>query len=83
MGKSLEPGELVRLKDIGKYIPLGPTQIRELVIHGLLGKPFPLVPGGRAKAVFKSKIIAYVNTCAAESAKLNEPRCVAPKRASK
>jgi hypothetical protein len=68
-----EPRKMVRVKDICKYIPLGPTQIAEGIRTGKLPKPVKLLPGGRAAVVFEDQLIAIQQKLAAESAKLNEP----------
>lgn len=73
MAKSGEPRKLVRVMDIGKYIPLGPTQIAYRIKSGELPKPVKLF-GGRAAVVFEDDLIAIQQKLAAESAKLNEPR---------
>jgi hypothetical protein len=56
---SEDPEEIIRLKDVqAKFIPLGKTQLAELVKTGHL-KAVPLSPGGRAKGITKGSIIEY------------------------
>jgi hypothetical protein len=53
------PEEIVRLKHVqAKFIPLGKTQLAELVKAGHL-KAVPLSPGGRAKGITKRSIVEY------------------------
>jgi hypothetical protein len=54
---SEDPEEIIRPKDVqAKFIPLGRTQLAELVKAGHL-KAVPLSPGGRAKGITKRSII--------------------------
>jgi hypothetical protein len=53
-----EPHEIIRLKDIGKYLGLAPTQVEAIIKRGLL-QTFSLSPGGRAKGVTKQALIEY------------------------
>jgi hypothetical protein len=56
---SEDPEEIIRPKDVqAKFIPLGKTQLAELVKAGHL-KAVPLSPGGRAKGITKRSIIDY------------------------
>jgi hypothetical protein len=56
---SKSPEEIVRLKVVqARFIPLGKTQLAELVKAGHL-KAVPLSPGGRAKGITKRSIIEY------------------------
>jgi hypothetical protein len=56
---SEDPEEIIRPKDVqAKFIPLGKTQLAELVKAGHL-KAVPLSPGGRAKGITKRSIIEY------------------------
>jgi hypothetical protein len=56
---SEEAEEIVRFKDVrAKFIPLGKTQLADLVKAGHL-KAVPLSPGGRAKGITKRSIIEY------------------------
>jgi hypothetical protein len=54
-----DPEEIIRPKDVqARFIPLGKTQLAELVKAGHL-KAVPLSPGGRAKGITKRSIIEY------------------------
>jgi hypothetical protein len=56
---SKDPEEIIRPKDVqARFIPLGKTQLAELVKAGHL-KAVPLSPGGRAKGITKRSIIEY------------------------
>jgi hypothetical protein len=56
---SEDPEEIIRPKDVqARFIPLGKTQLAELVKAGHL-KAVPLSPGGRAKGITKRSIIEY------------------------
>jgi len=54
----VKPHVIVRKKAVGNYIPLGRTQIDELIKQGLL-KVVPLSPGGRAVGITLESIIQY------------------------
>jgi hypothetical protein len=54
-----DPEEIIRPKDVqARFIPLGKTQLAELVKAGHL-KAVPLSPGGRAKGITKRSVIEY------------------------
>jgi len=54
-----DPEEIIRPKDVqAKFIPLGRTQLAELVKAGHL-KAVPLSPCGRAKGITKRSIVEY------------------------
>jgi hypothetical protein len=54
-----DPEEILRPKDVqARFIPLGKTQLAELVKAGHL-KAVPLSPGGRAKGITKRSVIEY------------------------
>jgi hypothetical protein len=56
---SEDPEEIIRPKDVqARFIPLGKTQLAELIKAGHL-KVVPLSPGGRAKGITKRSIIEY------------------------
>jgi hypothetical protein len=56
---SEDPEEILRPKDVqARFIPLGKTQLAELVKAGHL-KAVPLSPGGRAKGITKRSVIEY------------------------
>jgi hypothetical protein len=56
---SKDPEEIIRPKDVqARFIPLGKTQLAELIKAGHL-KAVPLSPGGRAKGITKRSIIEY------------------------
>jgi hypothetical protein len=56
---SEDPEEIIRPKDVqARFIPLGKTQLAELVKAGHL-KAVPLSPGGRAKGITKRSVIEY------------------------
>jgi hypothetical protein len=52
------PHEIVRLKDVGRFLGLRRTQRDAIIKAGLL-KTFPLSPGGRAKGTTKQSLIEY------------------------
>jgi len=53
------PEEIIRPKDVqARFIPLGKTQLAELIKAGHL-KAVPLSPGGRAKGITKRSIVEY------------------------
>jgi hypothetical protein len=53
-----QPHVIVRLKDIGRFLPLGRTQRDEIIKAGHL-KTVPLTPGGRAKGVTLQSMMEY------------------------
>jgi hypothetical protein len=55
---SEDPEEIIRPKDVQSFIPLGKTQLAELVKAGHL-EAVPLSPGGRAKGITKRSVIQY------------------------
>ena len=56
---SEDPEEIIRPKDVqARFIPLGKTQLAELIKAGHL-KAVPLSPGGRAKGITKRSVIEY------------------------
>lgn len=52
------PHEIIRKKNIGRFLGLGRTQVDGLIKSGLL-KTFPLSPGGRARGTTKAALIEY------------------------
>jgi hypothetical protein len=54
----MRPHEVVRKKNIPRYLPLGFTKIDEIIEQGLL-ELVPLTPDGRAKGVTMASIINY------------------------
>lgn len=57
--KELEPNQLVRKRDGEKYFGFKPTHLDTLIDQGAIPAPFPLVPGGRAKAWTGQQIIDW------------------------
>jgi hypothetical protein len=56
---SEDPEEIIRPKDVRRrFIPLGKTQLAELVKAGHL-EAVPLSPGGRAKGITKRSVVEY------------------------
>jgi hypothetical protein len=53
-----DPHEIVRLKEVGRFLGLGRTQRDAIIKAGLL-KTFPLSPGGRARGVTKKSLVEY------------------------
>jgi hypothetical protein len=54
----MRPHVIIRKKAVGKFIPLGRTQLGELIKQGLL-KVVPLSPSGRAVGITMRSIIKY------------------------
>jgi predicted DNA-binding transcriptional regulator AlpA len=50
---------IVRMKDGKRYHGYGSTQVQKLIDDGVLPKPFPLSPGGRAKGWFEDQLIEH------------------------
>jgi hypothetical protein len=53
-----DPHEIVRLKEVGKFLGLGRTQCAAIIKAGLL-RTFPLSPNGRARGVTKKSLVEY------------------------
>ena len=51
--------KFVRLKNSKPYTGYGRTQTQKLIDDGVLPKPFPLSPGGRAKGWFEDQLVEY------------------------
>ncbi len=54
--------EIVRVKDGKPYHGFSPSEARAKVREGKLPKPFPLTPGGRAKAWTKRQLLEHQRT---------------------
>lgn len=69
------PHEIVRLKDVGRFLGLGRTQ-RDAVIKAGHLKTFPLSPGGRAKGVTKKSLVEYQRRVMGLSEEADAPACM-------
>ena len=51
---------VIRMRDVARKVNLSESHLYQLIADGRFPKPFPLVPGGRAKGWLETTIESYL-----------------------
>ena len=54
------PSCVIRMRDVTRKVSLSESHIYQMIAEGRFPKPFPLVPGGRAKGWLETTIESYL-----------------------